>query len=161
MKKFVFFTSLLSCLCMFPSNILGCSYIETDIKLTKNEVKKFYREQFKGAVFIGKILSIKEVTVKWFDEDELMKEVSIEVNKYWFGVEKSKMIVYTGTGGGDCGVDFEIDKRYFLSPDKIGGLLWANIGNSSIINSISENRKRAKPFDKLFGEGKIFQENKQ
>ncbi|HEX8736981.1 MAG TPA: hypothetical protein VF721_16740 [Pyrinomonadaceae bacterium] len=151
MKKIIFLVILVGCFSAFPSENIACSYIKTDIKLSKAEVRKYYLEQFKGAIFTGKVLSIKDVTVQQFDSLSLMKEVIVEVEEYWVGVEHPQMKIYTDDGEGSCGADFKIGEMYFLDIDKIGGLLWSTFYNSSKIDSPKDLKKKTKFISKIFG----------
>lgn len=165
MKKFRVYIFLIICFLPFSKNIFGCSYIESDVKLSQDEIKKHLIENFKGAIFIGKVVSVKEVKIKWFDDETIMNEVIADIEKFWVGVEQSKIIVYTGTGGGDCSADFKVGERYFFDIDKVGGILWATFFNSKRIDLDNEEKKlkyanRIKFFDEVFGEGKGFQSNK-
>jgi hypothetical protein len=151
MKKIIFLVILVGCFGAFPLENIACSYIKTDIKLSKAEVRKYYLEQFKGAIFTGKVLSVKDEWVRWFDNFSLMKEVIIEVDEYWVGVEHPQMKIYTGTGEGDCSADFKIGEIYFINVDKTGGVLWSTFYNSSNIDSPKELKRETKFISKIFG----------
>lgn len=156
--KTLFFL-LIVIFCLTPTNIPGCTFIKTNVKFSKKEARRYYLEKFKGAIFIGRVLTIKEVLVKRENgSNEIMNEVVTDVEKYWTGVKQSKMTVYTGTGdiGGDCSADFKIGERYFFNINRVSGVLWANFNNSSKIDS-KDNKKQWKFFNKIFGQGKSFQ----
>ena len=91
------------------------------------ENKKWRLEQTDIALFIGQVVEIEKVKVKWSessDERHPMKKVTVRVEKYWLGVKfiSPEMIIYTGVGGGDCGVPYVKGKEYFF---------WANRGRES------------------------------
>lgn len=154
-----FFFLLMVFFSMLPTNILGCTTIKTNVKFNEKEARKYFLEEFNGAIFTGRVVSIKEFIVKWENgTNEIMNEVVADVEKYWIGVEQPKMTVYTGTGdsGGDCSADFKIGEKYFFNINRVSGILWANFNNSSKIDS-KDNTKQWKFFNKLFGEGKSFQ----
>jgi len=156
MKKIIFLMVLVSCFGAFPLENIACTYIKTDIKISKAEAGKYYLEEFKGAIFTGKVLSIKDVTVRWLDSLSLMKEVIVEVEEYWVGVEHPQMKIYTGTGEGDCSTDFKIGEIYFINLNKIGGILWSPFYNSSKTDAPKEFKRNRKFINKIFGKpGKI------
>ena len=161
MKKYACFTLFLISFYVFSLNVFGCSFIETDIVLSKEEIKKYYLEEFKGAIFIGEVLSVKKTTVKWFNENTIMNEVEIEVEKYWTGVDKSEITIYTGVGPGDCGTEFKIGKKYYLNLNKVGGLLWATFDNTSEVHSVEKAIATKPLLNEIFGKPKGFNSTNQ
>ena len=120
------------------------------VKTDLGEVKRFWLEEFKGAAFVGKVLRVEKVSVKWFDENQRMKKVTVNVERYWLGVNSSTFVIYTNPSkGGDCGVNYVKDERYFFYAPLIGGLLWTNSCSSSAPES-----DFAKFFRETLGDGK-------
>lgn len=63
------------------------------------------------AVFSGKVLEVKEQ--KNF-KGYVKKRVLIEVEETWKGVSESQVIITTGSGGGDCGYEFQVGQEYLV-----------------------------------------------
>lgn len=63
------------------------------------------------AVFSGKVLEVKEQ--KGFT-GYIKKRVLIEVAETWKGVSESQVIITTGSGGGDCGYEFQVGQEYLV-----------------------------------------------
>ncbi|MBY0121832.1 hypothetical protein [Bacillus sp. S/N-304-OC-R1] len=79
----------------FPFDVKACSCAE----LPSIE-EEFDRSQ---AVFSGKVIRISETeSMKGYRT----KTVLFEVINTWKGVTQSQIIIRTGQGGGDCGIDF-------------------------------------------------------
>ncbi len=90
-------------------------------KPDSEEAKKWRIEQTEFAFFIGSVVKIEKVKVKWSegsDERFPMKRVTVRVEKYWLGVKTPQMIIYTGVGGGDCGVPYVKGKQYFFGASR-------------------------------------------
>lgn len=67
------------------------------------------------AVFTGTVVSIRETTVspepgRW----RPARMVGFRVDGAWKGVSAPKVVVLTGMGGGDCGLDFDRGARYLV-----------------------------------------------
>jgi hypothetical protein len=160
MKKIILLMILLSGFYLFPNKAAGCSVVEAEGEngrtVNKEKIRKRYLEEFKGAIFTGKVVGIKDAEVSWFGTPTQMNEVSVEVEKYWFGVKDPTVKVYTGYGGGDCSIKFEIGESYFLEIYEVSGFLWATFMNSEKIESKKNLAKREKFFDSIYGTGKTF-----
>ncbi len=63
------------------------------------------------AVFSGKVADIRE---KRSLKGYLYKSVLFEVTNTWKGVNQSQIIITTGQGGGDCGIDFKEGEEYLV-----------------------------------------------
>lgn len=72
------------------------------------------------AVFAGKVIQVNEEksyhgTTGWFRPTySLQKSILFEVTQTWKGISESQVIVYTGSGGGDCGFDFTLGNTYLV-----------------------------------------------
>jgi hypothetical protein len=119
-------------------------------QLSAEEVRKWRLEQTKFALFIGSVIKIEKVKVKRPDESSAspMRRVTVRVEKYWLGVKTPTMIVYTGVGGGDCGVPYDKGKKYFFaaSRDAVGELLITDICSPSKFDD-----QMVKDFNEVFG----------
>ena len=63
------------------------------------------------AVFSGEVLEVKEQ--KDFG-DFMKKRVLFEVTDTWKGFSESQVIITTGSGGGDCGFEFQVGHEYLV-----------------------------------------------
>ena len=119
---------------------------------TDPEFKRWWREEFKGAVFIGTVIRIQKVDLKWFDRPTRMKRVTVNVERAWFGVSQQRFVIYTNMGkGGDCGVPYSKGYKYFFQADVIGEQLWTNICSPT-----DPDNYKVKLFEKTFGDGRSF-----
>src|SRR5262245_22242381 len=68
------------------------------------ETKKWWLEEYQGAVLVGKVIKIEKKDVKWLrGETHRMKKVTIEVERAWVGVTTQTFVIYTSLGkDGDC-----------------------------------------------------------
>ncbi len=117
------------------------------------EVEKWRREQNGYALFIGQVVKIERVKVKQSNEHVPMKKVTVRVEKYWLGVKfiSPEMVIYTGVGGGDCGVPYVKGNKYFFLASRVNGLLGTNICSP---NKISD--KLVGNMNTVFGNAKEF-----
>lgn len=161
MKRIVLLLGFV-CLFIFPGqNVNACSCgsvtgraVDANgipVKSDPAESKRYLLEHFEGAVFVGKVVRIEKVKVKWFDENHVMKKVTVSVERYWAGVNNSTFVIYTNRGrGGDCGVNYVKDERYFFYASLTGGLLWTNSCSPSAPESDFANT-----FREILGDGKV------
>ena len=49
-------------------------------------------------------------------------EITFEVSSVWKGPVKKRLVVFTGRGGGDCGIPFAVGSRYLVYADTSGVL---------------------------------------
>jgi hypothetical protein len=121
------------------------------VKIDPEEVKRYWLGKFEGAVFIGKVIKVEKVKVKWFDEIERMKKVTVNVERSWLGVNNSTFVIYTNPGeGGDCGVHYVKGERCFFYAPVIGGLPWTNSCSPK-----SPENELADMFKEVLGDGKV------
>ena len=116
MKTILFILSFCS-LTLFGQTAVACTCIkldptETDPAKLRESARHYYLDEFHGALFTGKVLQSDEI---WYLKDAVnVREVIVEVEKFWLGVDKSTVTIYTEPGdGSDCGVNFEVGKEYF------------------------------------------------
>ena len=50
-------------------------------------------------------------------------EITFEVSSVWKGPVKKRLTVFTGRGGGDCGIPFAVGGRYLVYADSSAGTL--------------------------------------
>jgi len=87
----------------FPSITSACSCAE--LPSVKDEFER------SKAVFSGKVVAIKE---KRSFTGYTTQSVLFDVTSTWKGVDQSQMIITTGQGGGDCGIDFTEGEEYLV-----------------------------------------------
>ncbi|HEX8247007.1 MAG TPA: hypothetical protein VF599_02390 [Pyrinomonadaceae bacterium] len=108
MKK-LFFVSVVCVLIIFAGVIetAACSCLALPAETTLNQaVRKAYKDS--NAIFSGKVLAIAKNPNSGF------VIVKFKVDKSWKGKISSILSVKTGIGGGDCGYQFEIGKKYLV-----------------------------------------------
>ena len=165
MKKLIFMVWLIAFFTLAGQAVYACSCgeIKGTIVLNDNapkpdpeEVKKWRLEQTEFAFFIGSVVKIEKVKVRrsdGSDDRSPMKRVTVKVDKYWLGVKTPEMIIYTGVGGGDCGVPYVKGKQYFFgaSRDRVSRLLETGICSPSRVNDTLIN-----DFNEVFGSARKF-----
>jgi hypothetical protein len=103
----------------------GCSCVQPPPGAkTAGETAQWYVNK-SDSIFEG---TIKRVDLKWtlmetkvgglvpadLDQDEPTLQVTLDVASFHKGAEQSHVLLTTGVGGGDCGFDFEIGKKYLV-----------------------------------------------
>jgi hypothetical protein len=161
MKKLVLTALFFLFAGVFVPEARACSCLksdetEKDPQKIRESVRNFYRNEFKGAVFTGRVLKVEKVGRK-IDDDFVATEnkVTVEVDKYWVGSVRPVMTVYTGTGG-DCGVNFVPGGRYFFYPHSSEGRLRAGICDYVSNAAMEANAESVKNFSEILGPAKTF-----
>lgn len=114
---------------------LGCSCVPPPPDAKTADEIALWRASRSEAIFEG---TVKRVDLKWalmetkvgglvpadLDQDEPALQVTFDVASFRKGAERSYVLLTTGVGGGDCGFDFEIGKKYlvFAYADESGHL---------------------------------------
>jgi hypothetical protein len=82
---------------------------------------KVERVELKSSLAEGRIGDVIPATV---EEDPPVMQVSFQVSRAYRGAPQKHLKLKTGLGGGDCGFDFEVGKRYlvYASTDDAGQL---------------------------------------
>jgi hypothetical protein len=86
-----------------PSSASACSCAQppsVNSELSRSDV-----------VFSGKVISVRE---KRSLNGYLTKQAIFEVSQTWKGVEQSQIMITTGQGGGDCGINFIEGEDYLV-----------------------------------------------
>lgn len=86
-----------------PSNVYACSCARP-----QSVEAQFSRSE---AVFAGRVLEVKE---QRYLNGSMTKAALFEVSHIWKGGPESQIIIHTGSGGGDCGFNFEEGKEYLV-----------------------------------------------
>ena len=61
------------------------------------------------AVFSGTVRDVKQNAMGY-----ITKRVLFDVDATWKGIDDTQVVILTGGGGGDCGIDFKEGKRYVV-----------------------------------------------
>jgi hypothetical protein len=88
-----------------PSRAGACSCLQDDNPPSLDAVI-----DTADAVFLGRVIGQSEI--------EGGRAFLFEVQSSWQGVDQPEVTIYTGTGGGDCGYDFEEGERYLVYAGK-------------------------------------------
>jgi hypothetical protein len=106
-----------------------------------------------GAIFIGEVLKVEKVKVRAYGLSRPwpFKKVTVRVERYWVGVHSPEVIIYTGIGGGDCGVPYVKGKKYLFDADNLEGRLQTGICTQKEIGDPVTSW-----YDKVFGEAREF-----
>lgn len=96
---FAFIFIVFLAIASFPSTTSACSCVELP-----SVEEEFERSK---AVFSGKVIDIIE-------NQNSTKSVLFEVTNTWKGVEETQIIITTGQGGGDCGINFKVGVDYLV-----------------------------------------------
>jgi len=122
----------------FPTHTSACSCAELPSALQELENSE--------AVFSGKVVAINESGAR-------SKQVLFEVTNSWKGVEQTQIIINTGLGGGDCGIDFVEGVEY---------LVYANestmYGKESLVSIICDRTNKLSSLQDdliVLGEGNV------
>ncbi len=145
--------SALACSC---GEVKPGTVIATGPAPNADEVAKWRKEQTDYALFTGQVIKIEKVKVKRSQESNdksSMKKVTVKVESFWLGVSQAEMVIYTGIGGGDCGVPYQRGRTY---------LFWASrapvtqLLETDTCGPTKLNDKVVKEFDEVFGKAKSF-----
>ncbi|WP_239696788.1 hypothetical protein [Paenibacillus oryzisoli] len=97
--------------------VLGCSFITIfhaanayacSCAMPQTVEAQFNRSE---AVFAGRVLDVNEQRNV---NGSMTKAARFEVSRIWKGASQSQFIIHTGSGGGDCGFNFEKGKEYLV-----------------------------------------------
>jgi hypothetical protein len=105
LKILIMFITLVLFTMTVPPAANACSCVEPP-----SVKEEFARSQ---AVFSGK-------AIKWMEEEDVSfranhtQKILFEVQQNWKGASKSQMIITTGSGGGDCGIEFQEGEDYLI-----------------------------------------------
>ena len=137
----------------------GCTCVtadnpEKDPAKIRESVRRYYLEQFRGALFTGRVV---QSDVMWDTKEQIkIRKVIIDVEKFWLGVDSPKMTIYTWPGdGADSGYPFEVGKEYFFNPQYVEGVL--NISACSYGNGFPKDpESSASKLEEILGKPKTF-----
>jgi hypothetical protein len=152
----VFFLIIIS-FSAFSQVSYGCSCIGTDfIDKSNKGLRNYYKNKFKGAIFTGKVLSVETAEFDaGLSSPIAQKKLTVEVDKYWFGIEDREVTVNTGMNSGDCGVSANKDDKFFFIARYDKDQLWTDICDYSIYENFNEE-KLTNRFTEILGKSKTF-----
>ncbi len=104
---------------------------------------------FDGALFIGRVTALEAVESELAGSRVKEMKVTFSVERYWKGVDGRTITIYTGAGGGDCGVSYSVGKRYFILAQRVYARLRTDICTSP------KGLGDVKPYEKEFGRGMV------
>jgi len=127
------------------TDIFACSCsLPIENKSIDEQVKEAYKNS--TAVFSGEVLEVIK------NPDAYFVEVKFKVVKSWKNEFKDSVLVRTGQGGGDCGYEFEIGKKYLIYTNGDENNLRTNIctrtssfESSEDVDSLNKIKKIKKP----------------
>ncbi|HEV8159337.1 MAG TPA: hypothetical protein VGP58_09910 [Pyrinomonadaceae bacterium] len=129
---FAFFTVLNA------SNVFACSCVPQGDESIEPQVKEAYTNS--TAVFVGEVVEVIQ------KPDTFITEVKFKVLKSWKNEFKDAVVIKTGRGGGDCGYEFEVGKKYLVYAYGDKGKLGTNICTRT---SVLESNKDVAFLDKI------------
>lgn len=135
--------------CMCPGGVNPEMY-PPDIPASR----AYYRGEFKGAAFTGKVLSSEEA-IGILRLGEKVHEVTIEVDRYWFGVERRIIKIYAPLDNAGCWVPFRKDESYFFILEIDKQIPYLGVCTYSTFNRKS-NGNYVSFMVTMFGDGKRF-----
>lgn len=97
---FAFFTVLNA------SGVIACSCVLLGNESIESQIRGAYTNS--TAVFVGQVAEVIE------KPDTYIIEVRFKNVKSWKNEFKDTVSITTGRGGGDCGYEFEVGKRYLV-----------------------------------------------
>jgi hypothetical protein len=159
--KAILFILILCSLGLISQAALACTCVtvgtqspEPNLAKIREAQRRFYLEQFHGALFTGKVL---HSDVIWDAKEQTnVRKVIVDVEKFWLGIDSPEVTVFTWPGNGvDCGYNFQVGKEYFFKPQIIEGVL--KIGGCAYSNDLEmDPEKSAAKLEEILGKPKTF-----
>jgi len=125
MRKIAIFTSFMAAMVFGHLSINACMCPGVNPSIYPADIPKFkqyYRDEFKGAAFTGKLVSSKEIPGKVTSYGDKLLELTVNVDRAWLGVNQPRMTVFTSDN--PCGVRFRENESYFFLPTLEEGQLY-------------------------------------
>lgn len=134
--------------CMCPG--VNPDLYPPDIKKSRDH----YKNEFKGAAFTGKVTSSREAP-DLLQEGKKLQELTVEIDRFWFGVNRQSIIIYTPKDGTGCWLPFLVNESYFFIPSFEDGRLQVGICAYATYNRKNDGNYVAFMV-KMFGKGKKY-----
>jgi hypothetical protein len=120
MRKVVLLICITSLISLAAKATYACSCVEVETGKKGSAVKPDYKRWLKGvngAVFIGRVTKIET------DADYRQSKVTFDVERYWKGVARAEVVVFTAAFASACGVPYTLGETYFVVADASTGKL--------------------------------------
>ncbi len=138
-------------------SVLACMCPGVNPEMYPPDVKKsreYYKKEFNGAAFTGKVMSSEEAP-DVLREGQKVQELTVEIDRYWFGVDRRSITIYTPKDGSGCWLPFLKNESYFFIPTLVDGRLHVEICAYATFNRKHDGNYVAFMV-KMFGKGKKF-----
>jgi len=137
-----------------------CPGVNPEIYPPDIEVSRtYYRKEFKGSAFTGKVVSNKEA-VGILRSGEKVQEITIEVDRYWFGVKRRIVKIYTPLDKSGCWSPFRENESYFFIPTNEKSMLYLGVCTYGTFNRKVDGNY-VKFMEDMYGKGKRFKPNEK
>jgi hypothetical protein len=150
--RFSFVVFVAFSLSVMGSPAFGCSCVQPPPGLNTAQQLAEWAAKSKEAIFEGKVNSVE---LRWklvealpgnlvaadIEQEPPEMEVSFEVLRSYRGAQDKHVKVRTGLGGGDCGFDFETNKKYlvFAYKDDSGELSTSICSSTALLEESQSN----------------------
>jgi hypothetical protein len=92
-----------------------CPGVNPDVYPPDFEVwKKYFRQDFKGAAFTGKVLTVIKMSGEKTDIGDNILEITVKIDRIWLGRKQREMTFYASDN--PCGTRFRQNESYFFIP---------------------------------------------
>ena len=116
--------------------------------------RSYYKNEFKGAAFTGKVLSSQEAPGDLL-KGERVQELRVEIDRFWLGVGRRTVTIYAPIDRTGCWVPFVRNESYFFVPSLEDGFLYIGVCTYATYNRKSDGNY-VDFMVKMFGKGKRF-----
>jgi hypothetical protein len=121
-----------------------------------------------SAVFVGTVIEIKTVKVKWGEVEVPQRLVRFSLDEPFRGVQGAQVEVLTGMGGGDCGIAFVQTQQYLVYASFFEDKLYTGIcARTKVVSAAAADLEYmrglndAKSGGTVYGEVTIYQRNEK
>lgn len=127
-------------LIFFTGELIACSCMGSE------SVKEAFKRS--QVVFYGTVVSCEPFELKrqplgeGFIEIYNHYEVAFEVTEWFKGTPTEIQLIYTGTGGGDCGFNFQTGQQYIVYASQEG--VYMELGQSKMETNICDRTNHLK-----------------
>ncbi|MGB7069260.1 MAG: hypothetical protein WBD22_07175 [Pyrinomonadaceae bacterium] len=162
MKKIVQFSIFLTAIGLAHVSVMACMCPGVNPEMYPPDIdasRTYYRKEFKGSAFTGKVVSSKEAS-GIFQSGESIQEVTVEVDRYWFGVKRRIITIYTPLDRSGCWTPFVENESYFFIPTNEKNILYLGVCTYSTFNRKADGNY-VDFMEDMFGKGKRFKPKKK
>ena len=108
MKRGLLLVAFVCCFLVLPSSVLACS-CALPTGSVRQQVEKARKDS--RAIFSGTVIEVTPVVPYRLG---VGFSVKFRVDRSWKGRISEEIAIFTGSGGGDCGLSFDIGDRYLV-----------------------------------------------